>query len=499
MSMGQSRRGNGTANGDVAGVSFVLVTRRKKGREECAREAADGTVAGRTLRGTNRMGGEEHVMWCTGTMKRGFRRSVVAGIACALGMFVSVASGEGADQVTVMGEVPCNGQFEVPTVVLLSGCEAHLARLEERLENYQQGQAKAVADRDAAWANRLQQLDADITERYKTDLQNEANAIRSTYQTNLAVALAENKADYNRYSATLRQCEEGWRKETIGCGFTTFCIIVCTSLLVLFIVALIQKGVGNNWLYCFEVVVLMAVLVLISFGAFHLLSRIVDGVNGGGGQGIVSPDGNKAILQAYEQLSNELGRWGALLGILGSFFGLVLPAGGYLLQIKNLKREEEKTARQIQEKVEEARKDIQGALATEVKQIWKEYTNIQYVDSLKSFHQIRQQSTMKLTVHELKWPWIQWISSILSVMQSLNRVTDDAFVRVRINSLIEELVTVRSLPQFAIMAEALKVDNAGKKCQIEGGIESLLKKYPDEIPVLIERLGEYGIVFIEKG
>ncbi len=49
-------------------MSFVLGARRKRGREECGREAADGTAAGRTLRGTTRMGGEEHEMRCNGTI-----------------------------------------------------------------------------------------------------------------------------------------------------------------------------------------------------------------------------------------------------------------------------------------------------------------------------------------------------------------------------------------------------------------------------------------------
>ena len=105
--------------------------------------------------------------------------------------------------------------------------------------------------------------------------------------------------------------------------------------------------------------VLVAILALICIGAFLLLNRIVDfGANGRPFYGITSPEANQAMLQAYEQLSNELARWGALIGVLGAFFGLVLPVGGYLLQVKAVERYEGRVEKAIQK--ERARLCVKG-------------------------------------------------------------------------------------------------------------------------------------------
>ena len=374
----------------------------------------------------------------------------------------------------------------------LKGVEIQLGRVEERIEAYRRHQDSALAEMDATWTNRLHALENNIDACRESATQKEVESIRAQSQTILQKALKEAQSEHDKNSSELRKRVESGRKGIIFWGLLVFGAIAAVALLVLCCVALFSKQVGNNLLYCIEVILLVAVLALISFGAFHLLSRIVDlGTSGCAMQAITSPERNEAVLQAYEQLSNELERWIALLGILGTFFGLVLPVGAYLLQLKAVNREEEKVEPLVQKKL----KHFEEELGVQMQQSWKAFASMQYDENLKCFQNLREQPAPLPNAGQRTWLWVQWISSVIAVIQALLRVHNDAFARPKLKALIQELQGVQLLHDFAAMQEYFRNQYQNGTCQLEVGVDVLRRHCPDEMKELEELLNFFGIRF----
>ena len=389
----------------------------------------------------------------------------------------------------------------------LKGVEIQLGRVEERIEGYRRHQDSALAEMDATWTNRLHALEDNIDACRESSAQKEVETIRAQSQTILQKALKEAQSEHDKNSSELRKRVESGRKGAIFWGLSVFGAIAALALLVLCGVALFSKQVGNNLLYCIEVVLLVAVLALISFGAFHLLSRIVDlGASGCAMQAITSPERNEAVLQAYEQLSNELERWVALLGILGTFFGLVLPVGAYLLQLKAVNREEEKIEdfvqktqnafeKQMSETMASNKRVMDATLESRDQKIWKAYADMQYDENLKCFQNLRKQAAILPNAEQKRWLWVQWISSVIAVVQALLRVRDDTFAKQKLKALIQELQGVQLLHDFAAMQEYFRNQYQNGTCQLEGGVDVLRRHCPDEMKELEGLLNFFGIRF----
>ena len=430
---------------------------------------------------------------------RNVKSWLLAGCLVLLGMFfVSEVRAEDAK-----GPELAPARKGAAQVARIDGLEEQLDRLEERLERYRQNQDKTKAELDGRWLQFADKVTSNISVRCDAVAQKEIKNFRKQSLSILDEQLKKAQAKHARSVKEIRKCMEGERSKVIFWGIVVFCIIVGLALIVLCILACFSKKQTSMWenvRYCFEMVLLIAVLAVIGCGSFHLLSRIVDlGAKESAILAITSPDCSMAVLQAYEQLSNELGRWCALFGVLGAFFGLVLPIGAHLLQIKTVKREEEKTTRLIQENVKVSEKDIRKSLEVEVQKIWKEYADMQYLEDLKIFKTLRDQSSVtKVSSVDSEWSWFQWISGLLYVVQILNRLSDAIFVNKRIGSLVRMLKEAKTWKTFVVMSATIRKRFQGEIIQFEGGFDSLRKKSPDNMNQLESLLNEYGIEFGEE-
>jgi len=74
-----------------------------------------------------------------------------------------------------------------------------------------------------------------------------------------------------------------------------------------------------------------------------------------------------AVLEAYDQLNSELSRWFTMFAVLGTFFGLVLPIGGYLLQVKEVERKKEEIYSGMKSLIDDAKDKFKK----ETSDLWK--------------------------------------------------------------------------------------------------------------------------------
>lgn len=388
--------------------------------------------------------------------------------------------------------------------------EAHLSRLESRLEDYRRSQDGALAGMDATWTNRLRAVEADIDAYFKKTKEKEVKAIRQHSQTALARVLEEAQTKHDNDAKELRQYVEGWRTKALLCCIFAFFVIIIVVLSPLWYLAWKHKALEYNTRYCLEMVLWGTILVLVSFGAFHLVSRIVDGgTNGGALQNISSPHGSKAVLQAYEQLSAELGNWGALLGVIGAFFGLVLPVGAYLMQIKAVNQEEEKIMARVNEFIQKARDDVSEKMEALVdakkqnlenglQQTWEEMSDLQ-MNNHRDWHQaLRQHEVCREEVSlEETWMWARWITSLLCVLQTLTRVRNDEFVKAKLISLIEEIKEINQrAKEFEPMQKEYKMRFENCTIQLKGDANKLRECCKKEMDELVRLLSNFGVSFI---
>ncbi len=386
--------------------------------------------------------------------------------------------------------------------------EAHLSRLESRLEDYRRSQDGALAGMDATWTNRLRAVEAEIDARCDESTQKEVEAIQKQSQTALAKTLEMAQSKHDKDAAELRQCMEKWHTEDIS-AFKTMRIFfgfLIAALVGLCVLVWKNKTVTDNWRYCFETIVLVAVMLLISWGAYHLLDRIVAyGEKGYAIQAIDSPDAHLATRQAYEQLSNELEHWAVLFGVMGTFFGLVIPVGGYLLQIKAVKREEEKTEKVFDEKlirftnkmnqtIKDKTDELDKKFKNETEMIWMEFSGIQYNINLRAFQMFRTQSDRASNHRERLWLWGQWLYSLPPVVLALGHVADDMFVNKRLSTLIRELNMANEKPDCKEMKTEYKQANQEYDSKIGIGLEKLRARFPQLVDELISLLADYGLI-----
>lgn len=294
-------------------------------------------------------------------MSKGLARwsmwTVVLAVAVGMSLVASAWAGEanGKTHATnVVAEVSAQGEVSA-IMTRLQEVEAQLSKVEDRVEDYRRSQDNALKEMLVQWSGLLI---APFREQFNENVKKEIDSIREQSK----FILDENGKVQQEAIAELRikvsECEE---KQCTN--VTIWGVVLLLLLIVGFVVVCLQvrrkTEMTSCGLYRFEMILLVFIMLLISWGAYQLLSRIIDwGVSGNSIYAITSADYNQAVMQAYEQLSNEMERWVALLSIIGAFIGLVLPIGGYLLQIKTVNRQEERLDKQIARAIEEAKKEI---------------------------------------------------------------------------------------------------------------------------------------------
>lgn len=360
----------------------------------------------------------------------------------------------------------------------IKNLEKQLNRVENRLETYRRRQDSMLAEMDATWTNRFQLLDSELEARHSATLTKEINHLQKESRVSITNALA-------------------LRKQVFFWVTLVFGAIVIASFVGVLIVVRKNNSEAHIALYCFEVALMVGVLALIGAGAFHLADRIIDlGAKGGNVQNITSPEANQAVLQAYEQLSNELGRWGALLGVLGTFFGLVFPVGAYLLQIKSVNREGEKIlastknfihgqqldfAKKMQEMVDEKTCDLDAKVKAKVDEIWLEYARLQSDVTIKSFNLLTMAEADSNNKKSQIILFLHWIFDVSSVLQSLTRICDNKVQKTILKDLILEFKEAKKNKHLAALEKALIPAFRKASCAINIDVSSLEQQCPNEM------------------
>jgi len=145
-----------------------------------------------------------------------------------------------------------------------------------------------------------------------------------------------------------------------GFGFAVLCcgVALIVGLLALLIAVVCIKD-RRRILYLVESLMLIAVVILLAVGTRDTVLKVVDMARED--KVVMSANHNKAVLDAYRQLNDELNRWSVMFVVLGSFFGLVLPIGSYLLQMKEVSRKESEVGEKLKEEENERKEEIKNA------------------------------------------------------------------------------------------------------------------------------------------
>ena len=183
---------------------------------------------------------------------------------------------------------------------------------------------------------------------------------------------------------TIDECWWGIRCCTIAeiCGFAAL------------IVAVWKAKIDMRKVRMVESFILMATILLFAYGTRETVLQLVD--RKVTTQMQLSSDENKAVLQAYQQLSEELNRWFILLVAFGALFGLILPVGSYFLQLRAISRKEDESDERLMElerrnrgEIDKAKKEIadtQEQFAKAVGNLWRSQTIMaheRFLDAIK--------------------------------------------------------------------------------------------------------------------
>lgn len=320
--------------------------------------------------------------------------AVAVGMSLVASAWARDAKGKTQDATNAVAEVSVQG--EIPAITArLQEVEAQLSKVENRFEDYRRSQDDTLKEMLVQWSG---MLIAPIREQFNENAQKEFETFRKQSQTILD-SVSEKNDQKGRTGNEGKNGEvECWYKNAMLWVAIIFSIIILVVFCFLYGLSRKKQTIENSTLYCYEMGLLVIVILLISIGSYHLLSRIIDfGASGNSIRAITLVDYNQAVIQAYEQLSNELGRWAALFSILGVFFGLVLPVGGHLLQIKAVKNEEERIKKLIDKAIDDARKELKGLINVKAIELSNEFDDMsgKFNDKLKEL----DAKTLKMAWH----------------------------------------------------------------------------------------------------
>lgn len=218
--------------------------------------------------------------------------------------------------------------------------------------------------------NELEARQAALEEQSQVFTTTLATSIQTKCTNMVAETLALSQAEYDARYTELCSAHDG----CCGKALWWACFFLIVALFIFFVLGHTKKCQCQDVGRSIELLMLLAVLLLISFGAYKLTARIVDAGTKCHLEEIAqAPNKPSAVLCAYKQLSDEMERWFALFAVLGAFFGLVVPVGTYFLQVKRVDQHEKEmkqsinaavtcareTSAQVQEEVKGARERLE--------------------------------------------------------------------------------------------------------------------------------------------
>lgn len=276
-------------------------------------------------------------------------------------------------------------------------------------------------------------------------------------------------------------------------------VIIAVMGLVALIVGLCKCK--NYALRLVESFILIATVLLLAFGTRETVLNLVDK---NASKIVISGNKSKAVLQAYKQLSEEQSRWFVMFVVLGSFFGIVLPIGSYLLQIRavshkenevddRLKMSEEKCLAAIERDRGQAIKEME-CMRTEfdnnVKKLWRSQVVMAH-ERFRSAISDAEEGRWEFSIAIRR----ELLFSLLLVLMYLEMADDKAFILREVKKLADEVIKVSQ--------KTVEVDcdtwTKGFKRQMLGKRIDLQKYFVDSVDDLSrisEFLKKFGILVL---
>ena len=157
-----------------------------------------------------------------------------------------------------------------------------------------------------------------------------------------------------------------------------------------------------------------------------------------------------AVLKAYEQLSNELSRWFAMFAVLGTFFGLVLPAGGYLLQIREIEKKKEEVNSRMKSLIDKE----QGKFSKEISILWRQHSSVAQWMVMQCERRIVRFMNRKVAVNRLGGEGVGLLAWIMIVIQTALATEDSNVLSSRIEFLRLVFERLKKNEQYADFVKA---------------------------------------------
>jgi len=114
-----------------------------------------------------------------------------------------------------------------------------------------------------------------------------------------------------------------------------------------------------------------------------------------------------AVLEAYDQLSSELSRWFAMFAVLGTIFGLVLPIGGYLLQMREIYRK----GKEIGDRIDKNVQEYKGKIVDFERKIDEDRNSL---SDVRTIGQELRKTQAKSSLNMMKFVWVEFLHVITS-------------------------------------------------------------------------------------
>lgn len=197
---------------------------------------------------------------------------------------------------------------------------------------------------------------------------------------------------------------------TANCGcliaFGIFALMLIFNVLMIF-----NKKITECHRRALSMCMLMLLVGLIAFCTFTWVERVMRNCNQSrkifrSELGVNRLSKSDAVLEAYDQLNSELSRWFTMFAVLGTFFGLVLPIGGYLLQLKEIDRRKKEIDEGIDKGIQGYKDEMfrtREKLEKETEECRNSLANVQKNSTdLKEFQ-------LKSSLNLMKFAWVKFL------------------------------------------------------------------------------------------
>lgn len=248
------------------------------------------------------------------------------------------------------------------------------------------------------------------------------------------------------------------------------------------------KSVDKRVARVLESLILIVIVLVLAYGTQSTVLKLVDG------QTVMQRDfpaeKSSAVLCAYKQLSEELSRWFVMFVVLGSFFGIVLPIGSYLLQIRAIRHKEDEVEEAIKESEKRAQNEIDKRtkkIKDDIDKVWRGHVVAAYVQFLSAVNDIEKEE-WKLNATNRR----ELIFSLILVLKYLENTNNEKFVTEKIKGLAKKTGMI-SEKIGAINPDDKSKDSNVRKDRPQIHLSDKCSQCKDELSKISQFLENFGV------